>query len=193
MKLQFNQLINQVLTFPKKEIDAFWELGEFVEIQPNTILDTPDCLLNSIFYMHEGITRDYFSDENGVEYTSRFNMAPDFIARAILTQGAGIKSEVIGSSLTPLIGRQWNFETMETFAKEVPRGYKLLSIRTLMSIEQKEISDRRRSQLSIKDQYKSLILEYPNLINSVPLKYISSYLRIRPETLSRIRAEKMNK
>lgn len=42
--------------------------------------------------------------------------------------------------------------------------------------------------LSPKDKYKLFIERSGHLVNSIPLKYISSYLNMSPETLSRVRA-----
>lgn len=41
--------------------------------------------------------------------------------------------------------------------------------------------------LSPEEKYKKLLLKRPELIQKFPLKYLASYLKIRPETLSRIR------
>jgi len=41
-------------------------------------------------------------------------------------------------------------------------------------------------------RYLSLLAQYPTLEERVPLNHIASYLGIQPETLSRIRAEKIN-
>ncbi|MGL4293843.1 MAG: Crp/Fnr family transcriptional regulator [Bacteroidales bacterium] len=40
-----------------------------------------------------------------------------------------------------------------------------------------------------KERYENLISVYPQIIKEVPLQYIASYLRITPQSLSRIRAE----
>ncbi|MCX2475058.1 Crp/Fnr family transcriptional regulator [Pedobacter sp. MC2016-05] len=42
---------------------------------------------------------------------------------------------------------------------------------------------------SAEKRYKRFLLSFPNLINRVPLKHIASFLAIRLETLSRIRAK----
>jgi CRP-like cAMP-binding protein len=42
---------------------------------------------------------------------------------------------------------------------------------------------------SAEKRYKRFLLSFPDLINRVPLKYIASFLAIRLETLSRIRAK----
>ena len=41
--------------------------------------------------------------------------------------------------------------------------------------------------LSPEEKYRELLLKRPELLQKFPLKFLASYLRIRPETLSRIR------
>ncbi len=43
---------------------------------------------------------------------------------------------------------------------------------------------------SAQERYENFLLEYPELLKSVPLYYIASFLGISPETLSRIRKSK---
>ena len=43
--------------------------------------------------------------------------------------------------------------------------------------------------LTAEQRYVKLVKESPNIIKHVPLKYIASYLGIKPESLSRIRRE----
>lgn len=40
-----------------------------------------------------------------------------------------------------------------------------------------------------KERYENMISLYPEILQEVPLQYIASYLRITPQSLSRIRAE----
>ncbi|MEG1615468.1 MAG: Crp/Fnr family transcriptional regulator [Bacteroidales bacterium] len=39
------------------------------------------------------------------------------------------------------------------------------------------------------ERYENLLKQYPRILQEVPLQYIASYLRITPQSLSRIRAE----
>ena len=42
---------------------------------------------------------------------------------------------------------------------------------------------------SAKTRYINLMREQPELIRNIPLKYLASYIGIRPQSLSRIRKE----
>lgn len=57
------------------------------------------------------------------------------------------------------------------------------------------IKENREAELLLLDangRYKNFIKDYPNLLNRIPQYYIASYLRITPESLSRIRANFKN-
>lgn len=40
-----------------------------------------------------------------------------------------------------------------------------------------------------REKYETLLLTYPEIFNRAPLKYIASYLGMKPETISRLRGE----
>jgi CRP-like cAMP-binding protein len=57
------------------------------------------------------------------------------------------------------------------------------------------LKENREAELLLLDangRYKNFIHDFPNLLNRIPEYYIASYLRITPESLSRIRANFKN-
>ena len=57
------------------------------------------------------------------------------------------------------------------------------------------LKENREAELLLMDahgRYHSFINDFPNLLNRIPQYYIASYLRITPESLSRIRANFKN-
>jgi CRP-like cAMP-binding protein len=69
---------------------------------------------------------------------------------------------------------------------EIERLARLMVIDTYLRL------DERMKQMlfhSPEERYLSLLKNFPNIINRVPLGYISSYLGITQETLSRIRSK----
>ena len=67
---------------------------------------------------------------------------------------------------------------------EIAKWYQSLIEKTLIGHLKRQIE---LVTLSPKDSYKVFIERSGHLVNSIPLKYISSYLNITPETLSRVR------
>ena len=67
---------------------------------------------------------------------------------------------------------------------EIAKWYHSLIEKTLIGHLKRQIE---LVTLSPKDRYKVFIERSGHLVNSIPLKYISSYLNMTPETLSRVR------
>ncbi len=67
---------------------------------------------------------------------------------------------------------------------EIAKWYHTIIEKTLVGHLKRQIE---LITLSPKDKYQLFIKRSGHLINSIPLKYISSYLNMTPETLSRVR------
>lgn len=67
---------------------------------------------------------------------------------------------------------------------EIAKWYYTIIEKTLIGHLKRQIE---LTTLSPKERYKLFIERSGHLINSIPLKYISSYLNMTPETLSRVR------
>lgn len=68
---------------------------------------------------------------------------------------------------------------------EIAKWYYTIIEKTLVGHLKRQVE---LTTLSPKDRYKLFIERSGHLVNSIPLKYISSYLNMTPETLSRVRA-----
>ena len=67
---------------------------------------------------------------------------------------------------------------------EIAKWYYTIIEKTLIGHLNRQVE---LTTLSPKERYKLFIERSGHLINSIPLKYISSYLNMTPETLSRVR------
>ena len=67
---------------------------------------------------------------------------------------------------------------------EIAKWYHALIEKTLIGHLNRQIE---LTTLSPKERYNVFIERSGHLVNSIPLKYISSYLNMKPETLSRVR------
>lgn len=83
-----------------------------------------------------------------------------------------------------------NMSKMESLSQKLP---KVNSIRTTMAEQYFTKSAKRATNLTIlnaKARYKTLLKDIPDIHQRVPQYHIASYLGIKPQSLSRIRAEK---
>lgn len=70
------------------------------------------------------------------------------------------------------------------------KDYTLLIFEQIINQKNERLNDLHT--LSAEERYSKLVLNHPNIIKHVPLKYIASYLGIKPGSLSRIRKELMH-
>jgi CRP-like cAMP-binding protein len=67
------------------------------------------------------------------------------------------------------------------------KDYTIKILQQKMEQEKERIHDM--GHLTAEQRYLKLLRNQPNVILNFPLKYIASYLGIKPESLSRIRKE----
>lgn len=65
--------------------------------------------------------------------------------------------------------------------------YTILLFQKIIEREKERINEL--TTLNAKERYLKFIVNNPNVLKSVPLQYIASYLGIKPETISRIRRD----
>jgi hypothetical protein len=93
----------------------------------------------------------------------------------------------VGSCATQLLARN---NTVQDLAKLYAQSPKFEQIGRILTEELfKNTSERLKSLLSesATERYINLLNTYPEYVQNIPLKYLASYLNIKPESLSRVR------
>ena len=137
-------------------------------------------------FFEKGYFRYYYIDKNGNEITSDFLFGPNIVTSY--------------TSYITALPSQTYVQAMEDTNLFVLNKFKLeqlyknnLSINKLGRKIAESISIHYEQHLlnilnkSAKERYKILLLTKPEYIEKIPLQYISSYLGIKQETLSRVR------
>jgi len=143
-----------------------------------------------VFFLNEGLCRYYVVDEKGTEQTielvAQHNWFGD--AKAFLaSEPAGLNIEALEDSHIFMI----QHSDLNRFYDEIPMFErmvrKIIEQYFIKALERvKKVS---RSSYSAQERYKEFLKSHPKLVNRVPLVYLSSYLGIAPETLSRLRQQ----
>lgn len=145
------------------------------------------AVCNGMYFVESGLLRNfYLKDDKEVSewfafegtfcfsIISYFERIPSYLAIQCLED-----SEVITLSYQGLERlRKENIEISNLL-------YSMLSFSLILS-QKRMVSLQFETALQ---RYEKLIKEYPNLVQWVPLVYISSYLGVSAETLSRIRSQ----
>ena len=145
---------------------------------------------NCLFYVNEGLVRKLIFDEQGNEHTTDliaqhnwFGDAEAFLSR----QPAGINIEAIEDSQVFAI----SYEDLHRFYDEIPmfeRAVRKIIERYFIKALQRA-RKVNRAGYSAQERYQEFLRSQPKLSNRVPAIYLSSYLGITPETLSRLRSQ----
>jgi CRP-like cAMP-binding protein len=158
--------------------------GEVLIRQGQTVKNT--------FFVTDGCLRSYCIDKNGKEHTLQFAIKDwwisDFIAiynneLATLTVECITDSRVIEFNAKELDKIHSLFPEFETFQrKNLERHIVSLHKRILNQL-----------QLTAPERYTLFLEQYPDIEQYTPNFHIASYLGITQQSLSRIRAERVNK
>lgn len=167
-------------------------LSKFKEehFKKRTLAERQGSCCRKLYFISKGIARLYYN-RNGKEITGWFSKEGDFITAndsffqkkpSWLNLEFIEESEVFSITVTELEALFDKYHEMEKFGRKLT--YELLEI----------LSEKMYSLLfqPADKRYKLLLTHSPEVVSRAPLGDIASYLGISQETLSRIRANKIN-
>lgn len=158
--------------------------GNFLLKRGQQLVQIGDVNTN-IYYLERGTLRIY-TLYNEEEMITRFGYQHDFITAldSFLNGKATVYCiEAIRECAGKWINKQNFFEQLEK--ENLDKNYWTILLQTLV-LQQLE---REQDILipSPEERFSRVLLRSPQLFQQIPLKYIANYLRMRPETLSRLR------
>ncbi|WP_138995198.1 Crp/Fnr family transcriptional regulator [Larkinella sp. C7] len=184
--------LEQAGIFPgEDEIALYTKTAHFRRLDKGTWLVRQGMRSGRIFFVNQGILRVFVSNEES-ETTLGFVLPQEFVSAlpAIWNQSpatfsvqAVTKAEVLyweAAELTVLRQNNASADAIERIALQ----------RLMQQKEQRELSLLIQTP---EERYLALMSEKPAVIQQVPLKYIASYLGIKPESLSRLRKKLLSK
>lgn len=169
-----------------EELEAF--IGIFKPLSINKLdhLFIESEMVSSIFYINEGVMRGYYNKENE-EITTHFYFGPTIVTDLIAVRGT-VPTKMNVQALKNCTGMIANFSELDALIDRYPTiesvFFKFLEHLYLFGMA------RQHSFIfdTPQERYMKLFAERPKVIAEIPQRYIASYLGIKPETLSRIKA-----
>jgi CRP/FNR family transcriptional regulator, anaerobic regulatory protein len=142
----------------------------------------------NLYFVNKGILRNFML-KDGKDISTWFFFESDFITTFDSFQ-LQIPSNETSIALTDCELFWITFDDLETLNNASHQWEKITRIFTIKFAIQ--LGDRLLmfQTMNAEEKYHHLAIKYPKIIQSIPNKYIASYLGITRETLSRIRAKK---
>lgn len=186
--------INKYLTYqtglPLINLQKLLVRGRLKSIKRKQLLAQPGQLVNHSYFLIEGIVRHFVVGKNKSEFTKHFMKAPDFLVASIPNFFLRTPDSIRCEAITDLSVIEWAYDDLINFGMEYPKIFHFLLKCVVKTYQIKEKKELALHQLDAKERYEQFLDDFPGIAYEVPLRYIASYLNIRPETLSRIRALK---
>lgn len=173
-----------------EEAEKMVALLKHYSFAKNEVIQKQGEIPRTVSFIIKGAVRSYYMDEKGSEQTVNliFENQPfvPFDSFAHQTP-SGIAIMALEATEAIGVGHAEFFSFLETYPKFEAA---LLSIMSQYVVLESEHSKLLRINPA-RDRYEALCKARPELITRVPLKYISSYIGMTLETLSRVRAGKL--
>lgn len=146
---------------------------------------TPGLVENNIYYVEEGALRLYYVSKNA-EHDIRFGYTGSIITslRSFIT---GAPSEYFIQAIRKTVVIQVPKKSFYSYVEsdlQLQKEYSLLLEGLAVQQLERELDILTESP---SERYQRVLGRSPQLFQEIPLKYIASYLRMTPETLSRLR------
>lgn len=141
-----------------------------------------------VWFVAEGVLRIYYPSDAeeicmGFAYENTVTASfPSFVRQ----QPSSFSIQALSTCALCGISRSNLYEAIERWPGVTRFWYTMLE-QILTGLIEREVEIHTTTP---EERYRTLLARAPHLFQLAPLKYIASYLRIQPETLSRVRAGK---
>ncbi|MFT5619454.1 MAG: CRP-like cAMP-binding protein [Arenicella sp.] len=156
-----------------------------ISLKRNDFLKLGGSTDTKLYYVLNGSLRMFVMDKSE-ELTIRFGYKDSFVASLdsfISEKESDLYIQAIKKTELKVISKKRFIE----FVESTPENHKIW-IEILSQLIQQQM-ERERDILTTSpvERYKRVLARSPQLFQEIPLKHIASYLRMTPETLSRIK------
>ena len=180
--------ITQIIEIPEHDRAQCRQTFKPLRVAKDTLLDEAGKIPTYHNFIVSGYMRKYYVNDKGGEVTVDLNNGPRFFTSYYAFVKQTVTEEYIQCITDCEILRITKADADSSAKTSFTQ--KDFTIKLFQRIQEE---DRERmndlATLTAEQRYVKLVKECPNIIRNVPLKYIASYLGIKPESLSRIRRE----
>lgn len=184
---QIKAYLDQIATISEKDWIFFTSKLSRRIIPKKTVFLKLDAIENHISFIEFGVVRLFIPKENtDKEITFGFSFKDQFISAydSFLTRQPSVYQL---ETLTETALLSITYEDLQQVYETTQIGNLIgrLTAERLFLLKSKR--EQNLLNLSAEERYVKLFAERPELLKVIPLKYISSYIGVTPQALSRIR------
>jgi CRP-like cAMP-binding protein len=180
------RLFAENIKLDSEHFDQFIDLSKTVSLQKKEMLIKENSICSFVGYVESGMLRSILV-KDGEEFTSDFFFAGSFVSvyTSFLRQTPAVVSiQAIGPTTIYSLSYSHFNDLLNTSSE----WYKLAKYIADSFFFKKCIRESSLLQDSALERYKLLLETFPSIEQLVSQRHIASYLGIKPESLSRIKA-----
>lgn len=166
-----------------EEISLLFEKNYF---KANEIIQDSNKISNRVGFVENGIVRVYTTDPDDVEVTKYFVRENQFFVDLESYYTNTVNKDAF-QAVVNTEAFSISKKTLDELSERVPNFYIFLKNITEAHLLNKIKDNDFLNYGNAKTKYLEFISRYPSLAQNVPQQYIASYLKITPQSLSRLR------
>ncbi|GGF24080.1 Crp/Fnr family transcriptional regulator [Flavobacterium limi] len=167
-------------------IDEIALLFEKNYFKANEIIQDANKISNRVGFVENGIVRVYATDKEGLEVTKYFVRENQFFVDLESYYTSTVNKDAF-QAVVNTEAFSITKETLDELSERVPNFYIFLKSITEAHLLNKIKDNDFLNYGNAKTKYLEFMSRYPSLAQNVPQHYIASYLKITPQSLSRLR------
>ncbi|GAB3419197.1 Crp/Fnr family transcriptional regulator [Niabella aquatica] len=186
------QSITDRVALSKEDIQKLSARLKYKKVKKKNFLYQEGELQQHLVFVNSGCLRSYSIDKNGAEHILQFAPSGWWIAdmKSFLNgTPASLNIDAIEESEVVLL-KQTDLENLYVSVPALERYFRILSERSLATFQQRLVDSL---SLTAVERYSNFCERYPSLIQSLPQKYVASYIGITPEFLSKMLSQPMKR
>ncbi|MFY7910720.1 MAG: Crp/Fnr family transcriptional regulator [Emticicia sp.] len=183
--------LQQYTTFSESDLHKLMQYFKPISFEKDTIILDIGEINDKLFFVEEGVLQEFSYQEDEEELINTNWLMPEgsFVYSTIsfineVPTEMGIKAI---EKVKLLYITKVDLQTVYEEIPQMERIGRLVTEQNLITYEKFLLMIRYRTSEERLNWFEET---FPTLVNRVPQKYIASYLNIRPETLSRVRAKR---
>lgn len=180
--------INQIWHIPEGDKAVCRKFFQLIRFERDTIIELAGKVPQYHNFIVSGFMRNFHVDENGDEITVDLNNGSRFFTSFYHFMNRSVSNENLQCITDCELLRISRDDVDRSAAMgKTQKDYTIKVLQQRMEDEKERMHDM--ANLTAEQRYLKLLANQSQIVQNVPLKYIASYLGIKPESLSRIRKE----